>query len=246
MTLDLIDANGHLSRLHHGALDGFAVDPARQRLALAEPGMGAYDAVRITVSSLSSGAPRGDFREPVGTRLVGWTTQGLLLSNGGAAWRLLDPSSGKGTGLPGVVDAVIDPLGPSRLLVETRGSGNQWCVRPMPVETRTAGAALFCGPGISPSSGPYELALGPDGRFALVGAMSVDLRAPGSRTRVLPSLLAYQMKLWEDPTHFLAQVFVEDPEPGADTGLWVWVRCDAATGACERAPLSSGVDAVNP
>lgn len=244
MTLDLIDVNGHLSRLHHGALDGFALDPARQRLALAEPGgMGAYDPVHVTVSRASGGSTTRDFREPVGTRLVGWTTQGLLLSNG-AWWRLLDPSSGKDTDLPGVVDAVIDPVDPSRLLVETRGAGNQWCVRPMPVETRTAGAALFCGPGTPPGSALYELTIGPDGRFALVGATSVDLRAPGGRTGSLPSMLADPQKWWEDSTHVLSDLWDEGPAPG--TLLSHWVRCDVTTGACERAPLPSGADLVNP
>ena len=55
-----------------------------------------------------------------------------------------------------------------------------------------------------------------------------------------------QIKLSEDPTHFLAHDIADDPEEGAGDSLSVWVRCDGATGTCERAPLPSGVDTVNP
>ena len=233
--LYLIHPDGSLSRLHMGAFNGLAVDPTGKEYAIAEVGLGAFDKVHVTVASLAQRGQTHSRTEPVATNVLGWTTQGLLLSDTSRSW-LWKPGSSSETKIPGVSSPSVIPSDPGRLLVATGQAGAELCLHLYTLSSRALGPELTCGPGA-------DWTVSPDGRHAVFGSTVFD----PTDGRVGPELmnnLGFYSPHWEDSTHVLTPVRGADPSGQPLTPIWV--RCDVATGACEQAPLpgSNGTSAV--
>jgi len=233
--LYLIRSGGSLSRLHLGAFNGLAVDPTGKKYAIAEIGLGAYDKVHVTVGSLAQRGQTHSRTEPIATKLLGWTTQGLLMSDTRRVW-LWEPGSGSETDLPGVVDASVMPTDPGRLLVAAGQTGSSYCLHLFTVRGGLMGPVLTCGTG-------NGWTVSPDGRLAVFGSTVVDL----VNGRVGPELmngLGLYFPHWEDSTHVLSPVRGSDPLGQSLPAIWI--RCDVTSGACEQAPIpgSTGTSAV--
>ncbi len=224
-SLYLIRPDGSLSKLHKGAFNGLAVDPSGKRYALAEISLGAYDPVNITVASISKPGRTHSRTEPIGTKVLGWTTQGLLLSDTSRTW-LWEPGASSRTELPGLSDASVLPTERGQLLVGTRQPGNSVCLHPYTLSSRKMGPILSCG-------AENGWTVSPDGRRAVVGSTVLDLDSG----RVGPSLmegLGISFVHWEDPTHVLGHVLGAGLQGSV---ISLWVRCDVTTGGCEQAPI---------
>jgi len=233
--LYLIRPGGSLTTLHHGPFHGAAVDPTGKEYAIAEVGLGGYDKVHVTVASLAQRGQKHSRTEPVATNLLGWTTQGLLLSDTSRSW-LWKPGSSSETKIPGVSSPSVIPSDPGRLLVATGHAGTEFCLHLYTLSSRALGPELTCGPGT-------DWTVSPDGRHAVFGSTVFD----PTDGRVGPELmnnLGFYSPHWEDSTHVLTPVRGSDPSGQPRTPIWV--RCDVATGACEQAPLpgSNGTSAV--
>ena len=108
--LYLIRTDGRLTTLHKGPFDGLAVDPTGKGFAIAESaGIGAPMGapVHIIIASLSSPGTTVSHTEPTpATSLLGWTTQGLLMSDSSRTW-LWKPGTSSETKIPGVGNASV-------------------------------------------------------------------------------------------------------------------------------------------
>jgi len=233
--LYLIRSDGHLTRLHQGAFNGLAVDPTGKEYAIAEVSLGAYDKVHVTVASLAQRGQTHNRTEPLGTRVLGWTTQGVLMSGMSRTW-LWEPGASSQTELPGVVDASVMPTDSGQLLVAAGQTGPSYCLHLFTVRGGQMGPVLTCGSG-------NGWTVSPDGRRAAFGSTAVDL----ANGRVGPELmnnLGFYFPHWEDSTHVLNQVTGADLQGQPLTPIWV--RCDVTTGACEQAPMprTKGTSAV--
>ena len=235
--LYLIRADGSLTTLHKGAFNGLAVDPSGKQYALSEPGMGAYDPVRITVASLSPPATKccdlGTTQgrtDPIGTNVVGWTSRGLLLSDTSRTW-LWQPGASSRTELSGVSSASVMPTDPGQLLVVAGKVGPVSCLRLYTLSTRQMGTVLTCG-------AQDGWTVSPDGRRAVVGSTVVDL-ANGSVGPKLLDRLTSRFAHWEDSTNTLTDVRGQDTRGSV---IVIWVRCDVTTGVCEQAPTSAHIE----
>lgn len=233
--LYLIRSDGRLTRLHQGPFDGLAVDPTGKEYAIAEVGLGAYDKIHVTVASLAQRGQTHSRTEPIATMVLGWTTQGVLMSDTRRVW-LWEPGTGSQTDLPGVVDASVMPTDPGRLLVAAGQTGPSYCLHLFTVRGGQMGPVLTCGSG-------NGWTVSPDGARAVFGSTAVDL----TDGRVGPELmngLGFYFPHWEDPTHVLNQVMGSDPQGQPLPSIWV--RCDVTTGACEQAPIpvANGTSAV--
>lgn len=225
-TLYLIRPDGRLTRLHQGPFDGLAVDPTGKEFAIAEIGERIGALVHITIGSLSASGKTVSHTEPTATRLLGWTTQGLLMSDTRQVW-LWEPGASSETKLPGVIDASVMPTDPGRLLVAAGQVGPSYCLHLFTVRGAQMGPLLTCGAG-------NGWAVSPDGRRAVFGSGVVDL-ANGRVGPELMNSLGFYFPHWEDSTHVLSQVMGSDPQGQPLTPIWV--RCDVSTGACEQAPI---------
>lgn len=223
--LYLIRPDGSLSRLHQGAFNGLAVDPTGKKFAIAEIGLGAYDEVHVTVASLAQRGQTHSRTEPVGTRLLGWTTRGLLLSDSRRTWRW-QPGSSSPTELAGVSDASVMPTDPGQLLVDTGLEGPAHCLHLFTVSTGWMGPVLTCG-------AENGWIVSPDGRRVVVGSTVVDL-ATGVVGPVLMDELVTRFGHWEDSTRILTHIVGQAPKGQI---VDFWVRCDVTTGVCEQAPI---------
>ncbi|MHB8273989.1 MAG: hypothetical protein ACYDC9_04380 [Dermatophilaceae bacterium] len=228
--LYLIRPDGRLTTLHKGPFDGLAVDPTGKQFAIAESaGIGAPmgTPVRITIGSLSAPGTTASHTEPsASTSLVGWTTQGLLMSDDSRTW-LWKPGGSSTTEIPDVNHASVMPTDPGRLVIATGQPGAGFCLHLYTLSSRQVGPELTCGPGT-------DWTVSPDGRHAVVGSTVVDL-ATGRVGPELMDKLGISFAHWEDSTHVLTHIF--EAEPQGQPAAPVWVRCDVATGACERAPI---------
>jgi hypothetical protein len=233
--LYLIRTDGRLTRLHQGAFNGLAVDPTGKDYAIAEVSLGADDKVHITVASLAQRGQTHSRTEAVGTRLLGWTTRGLLLSGMSRTW-LWQPGERSVTDLAGVTDASVMPTDQGRLLVATGQTVPDVCLHLFSVSNRRMGPVLTCSAG-------NGWTVSPDGRRVVVGSTVVDLTT-GSVGPVLMNSLGFYFPHWEDSAHVLSQAMGADPQGQPLTPIWV--RCDVTTGACEQAPIprSNGATAV--
>jgi hypothetical protein len=238
--LYLIRPDGSLTRLHKGPSEGLAVDPTGKKFAIAESaGIGAQMGApfRITVASLSTPGKSVSHTAPTAaTSLLGWTTQGLLMSDTSRTW-LWEPGASSETEILGVGYASVMPIDPGRLLVATGKADNPTkCLHPYTVRGGKIGPELTCGPAT-------DWTVSPDGRHAVFGSTVVDL----TDGRVGPELLnslGFYFPHWEDSTHVLSQAIGADPQGQPLTPIWV--RCDVTTSACEQAPIpsSNGASAV--
>jgi len=233
--LYLIRADGSLTKLHKGPFNGMAVDPSGKQYAIAEIDERLGAPVHIVVASLSQQGTTTSHTEPESTRLLGWTTQGLLMSDTSRSW-LWKPGASSEPEIPQVVGASVMPTDPDRLLVETRQEP-ETCLHLYTLSSKQMGPVLTCGVG----NGPL---VSPDGRRAAFGPTVVDLVTG----RVGPELLdklAISFAHWEDSTHVLTHVFPAEP-PQDQPVTSIWVRCDVTSGACEQAPIptSNGTSAV--
>jgi len=234
--LYLIRPDGRLTRLHKGPFDGLAVDPTGKEYAIAEIGGRIGAPVHITSGALSEPGKTVSHTEPTATRLLGWTTQGLLMSDTSRSW-LWEPGASSETEITGVVAASVMPTDPGRLLVATGKVDNpRNCFHPYTVRGGQMGPELTCGPWL-------DWTVSPDGRRAVIGSTVVDL----ANGRVGPELmgkLGIFFPHWEDSTHVLTQVMGSDPQGQPLTPIWV--RCDVSNGACEQAPINgaNGTSAV--
>ncbi len=227
--LYLIHSDGRLTRLHKGPFDGMAVDPTGKQLAIVESAGGAPmgTPVRITIGSLSAPGTTASHTEPsAATTLLGWTTRGLLLSDGSRTW-LWKPGESSTTEIPYVNYASVIPTDPGRLLVETGRPGAGFCVHLYTLSSRQVGPVLTCDVG-------NGWAVSPDGRHAVIGSSVVDL-ASGRVGPELMDKLRFYFPHWEDSTHILTHIF--EAEPQGQPAAPIWVRCDVTTGACEQAPI---------
>ncbi|MBE3074829.1 MAG: hypothetical protein IMZ75_07770 [Actinobacteria bacterium] len=236
--LYLIRTDGRLTRLHQGPFDGSAVDPTGKRFAIAESAaIGAPQGtpVRITIASLSAPGKTVSHTEPIGTRVLGWTTQGVLMSDASRVW-LWEPGASSQTELPGVVDASVMPTDPGRLLVAAGQTGPSYCLHLFTVRGGQMGPVLTCG-----SGNGWTVSL--DGRHAVFGSTVVDLTDGRVGPELMNNLGSY-FPHWEDSTHVLSQAMGQDPHGQPLTPILV--RCDVTTGACEQAPIpsSNGTSAV--
>jgi len=235
--LYLIRADGSLTKLHKGAFNGLAVDPSGKQYALSEPGMGAYDPVRITVASLSPRATKccdlgttHSRTDPIGTSVVGWTSRGLLLSDTSRIW-LWQPGASSRTELPGVSSASVMPTDPGLLLVVAGKVGPGSCLHLYTLSSKQMGPVLTCG-------AQDGWTVSPDGRRAVIGSTVVNL-ANGSVGPELLDKLTSRFAHWEDSTHALTDVRGLDSRGSV---IDIWVRCDVTTGVCEHAPTSALID----
>lgn len=236
--LYLIHSDGRLTRLHKGPFDGMAVDPTGKQLAIVESAGGAPmgTPVRITIGSLSAPGTTASHTEPsAATTLLGWSTRGLLLSDGSRTW-LWKPGGSSTTEIPDVNYASVIPTDPGRLLVEAGRPGARFCVHLYTLSSRQMGPVLTCDVG-------NGWAVSPDGRHAVIGSSVVDL-ASGSVGPDLMDKLGFYFPHWEDSTHVLTHIF--EAEPQGQPAAPIWVRCDVTTGGCEQAPIkgSNGTSAV--
>jgi hypothetical protein len=235
--LYLIRADGSLTTLHKGAFDGLAVDPSGKQYALSEPGMGAYDPVRITVASLSPRTSKccdlgttHSRTDPIGTTVTGWTSRGLLLSDASRIW-LWQPGTSSRTELSGVSSASVMPTDPGQLLVVAGKVGPGSCLHLYTISSKQMGPVLTCG-------AQDGWTVSPDGRRAVVGSTVVDL-ANGSVGPDLLDKLTSRFTHWDDSTHVLTDVRGQDTRGAV---IDIWVRCDVTTGVCEQAPTSALID----
>ena len=199
--LYLIRPDGSLTRLHKGPFGGLAVDPTGKEFAIAESaGIGAPmgTPVRITTGSLSTPGKTAGHTEPsASTSLLGWTTQGLLMSDDSRTW-LWKPGGSSTTEIPGVNQASVMPTDPGRLLVETGQPGAGFCLHLYTLSSRQLGPVLTCDVGNGWS-------VDPDGRRGVVGTTVVDLTT-GKAGPVLMDKLGSYFGPWEDTTHVLTQM----------------------------------------
>ena len=227
--LYLIRPDGSLTRLHKGPFDGLAVDPTGKQFAIVESaGIGAPmgTPVRIIIGSLSAPGTTASHTEPsAATTLLGWTTRGLLLSDGSRTW-LWKPGGSSMTEIPHVNYASVMPTDPGRLLVETGRPGARFCLHLYTLSSRQMGPVLTCDVG-------NGWAVSPDGRRAVAGSTVVDLASGRTGPELMGKLGSY-FGPWEDPTHVLTQMNGSDPQ---GHHIEFWVRCDVTTGACEQAPI---------
>ena len=200
--LYLIRPGGTLTTLHHGPFHGAAVDPTGKEYAIAEVGLGAYDKVHVTVASLAQRGQTHSRTEPVATNVLGWTTQGLLLSDTSRSW-LWKPGSSSETTIPGVSSPSVIPSDPGRLLVATGQVGAEFCLHLYTLSSRALGPQLICGPGT-------DWTASPDGRYAVFGSTVVDL-TDGKVGPELMNNLGFYSPHWEDSTHVLTPVRGSDP-----------------------------------
>ncbi|HEY8653079.1 MAG TPA: hypothetical protein VIL87_08295 [Dermatophilaceae bacterium] len=233
--LYLIRSDGRLTKLHRGPFEGLAVDPTGKKFAVAEIGESLGAKVHVVIASLSQPGKTVSHTEPESTRLLGWTTQGLLLSDTSRSW-LWKPGASSEPKIPGVSSPHVIPSDPGRLLVATGQAGAGLCLHLYTLSSRQLGPELTCGPGA-------DWTVSPDGRRTVFGSRVVDL----VNGRVGPELmnsLGFYSPHWEDSTHVLTPVRGSDPQGQPLTP--VWVRCDVSTGACEQAPIpgSNGTSAV--
>ena len=233
--LYLIRPDGRLTRLHRGPFDGMAVDPTGKQFAIAEIGYRIGALVHITSGALSQPGTTVSHTERTATRLLGWTTQGLLLSDTRRSW-LWQPGASSEPEIPGVSSPSVIPSDPGRLVIATGQPGAGFCLHLYTLSSRQVGPELTCGPGT-------DWTVSPDGRHAVVGSTVVDL----ANGRVGPDLmdkLVSRFEHWEDSTRVLTHIF--EAEPQGQPAAPVWVRCDVTTGACEQAPIrgSNGTSAV--
>ena len=238
--LYLIRPDGSLTRLHKGPSEGLAVDPTGKKFAIAESaGIGAQmgTPVRITVASLSTPGKSVSHTAPTAAAsLLGWSTQGLLMSDTIRTW-LWEPGASSETEILGVGYASVMPTDPGRLLVATGKADNPTkCLHPYTVRGGKMGPELICGRGL-------VWTVSPDGRHAVVGSRVVDL-ATGSFGPELMNGLGPSFPYWEDSIHVLNQVMGSDSQGQPLTPIWV--RCDVSTGGCAQAPIpgSNGTSAV--
>jgi hypothetical protein len=230
-----VRSDGSLSRLHQGAFNGLAVDPTGQEYAIAEVSLGAYDKVHVTVASLTQRGQTHSRTEPIATKVLGWTTRGVLMSDTRRVW-LWEPGASSETTLPGVIDASVMPTDPGRLLVAAGEVGPNYCLHLFTVRGAQMGPLLTCGAG-------NGWTVSPDGRHAVFGSTVVDL----TDGRVGPELmkgLGLSFPHWEDSTHVLSPVRGSDPQGQPLPAIWL--RCDVTTVACEQAPIphTNGTSAV--
>ena len=229
--LYLIRTDGSLKKLHKGPFHGVAVDPTGRKFAIAEVGLRLGAPVHIVIASLSQQGTTTSHTEPEATRLLGWTTQGLLMSNTSRSW-LWKPGGTSEAEIPQVVGAAVIPTDPDRLLVETRQEP-QTCLHLYTLSSKQMGRVLTCGAG----NGPL---VSPDGRRAVVGSTVIDL-VTGRVGLELMNNLALSFAHWEDSTHVLTNVYAAEP-PQDQPVTSIWVRCDVMSGACEQAPTSAHID----
>lgn len=233
--LYLIRPGGSLTTLHHGPFHGAAVDPTGKEYAIAEIGERIGSPVNVVTASLSDPGKTRSHSEAFATRLLGWTTQGLLMSDTSRSW-LWEPGASSEPKIPGVSSPHVIPSDPGRLLVATGQAGAGLCLHLYTLSSRALGPELTCGSGA-------DWTVSPDGRRTVFGSTVVDL----VNGRVGPELmnsLGFYSPHWEDSTHVLTPVRGSDPQGQPLTP--VWVRCDVSTGACEQAPIpgSNGTSAV--
>ena len=233
--LYLIRPDGSLRTLHHGPFHGAAVDPTGKEFAIAEIGEPIGALVHITIGSLSASGKTVSHTEPTATRLLGWTTQGLLLSDTSRSW-LWKPGASSEPKIPGVASPSVIPSDPGRVLVATGQAGAGFCLHLYTLSSRQIGPELTCGPGT-------DWTVSPDGRHVVVGSRVVDV-ATGSVGPQLMNGLGPSFPHWEDSTHVLSPVRGSDPQGQPLPAIWV--RCDVTSGACEQAPIpgSNGTSAV--
>ncbi len=227
--LYLIRPDGSLKKLHKGPFHGVAVDPTGRKFAIAEVGLRLGAPVHIVVASLSQPGMTTSHTEPESTTLLGWTTQGLLMSDTSRSW-LWKPGASSEPEIPHVVGASVIPTDPDRLLVETR-QGPQTCLHLYTLTSKQMGPVLTCGDG----NGSI---VSPDGRRTAFGSSVVDL-VTGRVGPELMNNLAISFAHWEDSTHVLTHVSGQDKRGG---DIAIWVRCDVTTGVCEQAPTSAHID----
>jgi len=167
--------------------------------------------------------------------VLGWTTQGVLMSGMSRTW-LWEPGASSQTELPGVVDASVMPTDSGQLLVAAGQTGPSYCLHLFTVRGGQMGPVLTCGSG-------NGWTVSPDGRRAAFGSTAVDL-ANGRLGPELMNNLGFYFAHWEDSTHVLNQVTGADLQGQPLTPIWV--RCDVTTGACEQAPMprTKGTSAV--
>ena len=227
--LHLIRPDGRLTTLHKGPFDGSAVDPTGKKFAIAEIGEGLGAPVHIVITSLSEPGATVRHTEREATRLLGWTTQGLLMSDTSRTW-LWEPGASSEPEIPSVLGASVMPTDPGRLLVAIGTVGNpRSCYHLLhlsAVRGRQMDPELTCG-----TSSDWTVS--PDSRRAVIGSTVVDL-ASGRVGPELMDNLATRFGHWEDSTHVLTHIV--DPAPKGQI-VDFWVRCDDSTGACERAPI---------
>jgi len=144
-----------------------AVDPTGKKFAVAEIGEGVGAKVHIVIASLSQPGKTVSHTEPESTRLLGWTTQGLLLSDTSRSW-LWKPGASSEPKIPGVSSAHVIPSDPGRLLVATGQAGAGLCLHLYTLSSRQLGPGLTCGPGA-------DWTVSPDGRRTVFGSTVVDL-----------------------------------------------------------------------
>lgn len=173
--LYLIRPDGRLTTLHKGPFDGLAVDPTGKEFAIAESaGIGAPMGapVHIIIASLSSPGTTVSHTEPTpATSLLGWTTQGLLMSDSSRTW-LWKPGTSSETEIPGVGNASVMLTDPGRLLVTVGQPGAGVCLHPYTLSSRLMGPVLTCDMG-------NGWTVRPDGRRAVVGSTVFDLASGG-------------------------------------------------------------------
>jgi len=205
--LYLIRPDGSLTRLHKGPFGGLAVDPTGKEFAIAESaGIGAPmgTPVRITTGSLSTPGKTAGHTEPsASTSLLGWTTQGLLMSDDSRTW-LWKPGGSSTTEIPGVNQASVMPTDPGRLLVETGQPGARFCLHLYTLSSRQMGPVLTCDVGNGWS-------VSPDGRRAVAGSTVVDLDSGRAGPELMGKLGSY-FGPWEDTTHVLTQMNGSDSQ----------------------------------
>jgi hypothetical protein len=222
--LYLLGPGNRLSTLHHGPFDGVAMSPDGTRFAVAELTLGATDPVKVVVRTLA-GAVRASTTLPVGSRVSGWTVDGVLLSRTppGAdhpQFHWWAPGSELGAALPyrNVVPVATDP---ATVVVNTEPGrqGAPSCWHTLALRSGALGPEVGC------SSTENRVTVSPDGRYAVIASTAYHL-ATGAPGRPLLGNRDAPFFAWEDATH--AVVFVGDPT--------LYARCDVTTGVCERAP----------
>jgi len=233
--LYLIRPGGSLTTLHHGPFHGAAVDPTGKEYAIAEIGERVGSPVNVVTASLSDPGKTRSHREAFATNLLGWTAQGLLLSDTSRTW-LWEPAASSETEIPGVSDAQVMPTDPGRLLATSGQAGGPFCLHLFAVGSGQLGTQLACG-------AEKGWTVSPDGRRAVVGSTVVDLATGRTGPELMNSLGLYSPH-WEDSTHVLTPVRGSDPQGQPLPAIWV--RCDVTSGACQQAPIpgSNGTSAV--
>ena len=225
--LYLIRPDGSLTKLHKGPFDGLAVDPSGKDYAIAEIDQRNGAPVQVTYGPLSEPGRTRSHAEPTATRLLGWTTQGLLMSDSRRSWLWEPGASSEPEIPPGVSYPSVMPTDPGRLLVATGQPGNGFCLHLYTLSSRQMGPELTCGQ-------VPEWTVSPDGRRAVIGPTVLHL-ADGTVGPELMDKLGSRFGHWEDSTHVLTQIVPSEPPEGQPVSLWV--RRDVTTGFCEQAPI---------